>query len=86
MTDKQKTQKVREIQITQILIVSITISYIFCALGTCVEKSRHPTRVRLVLGIFVFSRDTLKIVKACQQQQGNVKSTHVLINNLNQTI
>ena len=71
----------------QILTVSMTISYIFCALGTCVEKSRHPSRVRLVLGIFVFSRDTLKIVKACQQQQqGNVKSTHVLINNLNQTI
>jgi len=32
LTDKQKTKKVREIQITQILIVSITISYIFCAL------------------------------------------------------
>ena len=30
--DKQKTKKVREIQITQISIVSITISYIFCAL------------------------------------------------------
>ena len=35
MTDKQKPKKVREIrkiQITQILIVSITTSYIFCAL------------------------------------------------------
>ena len=32
LTDKQKTKKVREIQIPQILIVSIAISYIFCAL------------------------------------------------------
>ena len=32
LTDKQKTKKVREIQITQIFIVSITISNIFCAL------------------------------------------------------
>ena len=29
---KTETKKGREIQITQILIVSITISYIFCAL------------------------------------------------------
>ena len=28
-----KAQIMQEIQITQILIVSITISYIFCALG-----------------------------------------------------
>ena len=32
MTDKQKPKKVREIQITQILIVSITTSYFVCAL------------------------------------------------------
>ena len=32
LTDKQKTKKVREFQITQIFIVSITICYIFCAL------------------------------------------------------
>ena len=32
LTDKQKTKKLREIQITQILFDSITISYIFCAL------------------------------------------------------
>ena len=32
LTDKQKTKKVREIQITQTLIVSI--SYIFCALDS----------------------------------------------------
>ena len=34
LTNKQKTKKGREIQITQILVVSIIISYIFCALGT----------------------------------------------------
>ena len=31
LTDKQKPKKVREIQITQMIVI-ITISYIFCAL------------------------------------------------------
>ena len=38
LTDKQKTKKVREIQITQILTVSSTISYIFCALKVSWQK------------------------------------------------
>ena len=32
LTDKQKTEKVREIQIILILLVSLSISYNFCAL------------------------------------------------------
>ena len=36
LTDKQKTKKGREIQITQILRLSITISYFLCALGHCI--------------------------------------------------
>ena len=59
LIDKQKTKKVREIQITQILIVSITsISYIFCAL---VKK---PTK-----GNGGYKGVILKCQKICQKNR-----------------
>ena len=47
LTEKQTTKKVREIQINQILIVSITICYIFCALS---EVGYFEVRSRGYLG------------------------------------
>ena len=45
LTGKQTTKKVREIQIIEVLTVTITISYIVCALDPfkITSKKSHPT-------------------------------------------